>query len=780
MGNDKRSITGLIHSLLPEKAAKRISGAARSEKLRTVMNNVLDLLLGKYLIAFAAISAAAGSVMMMYRMTEVSIMVYLMNIKDIMGMRPGHFFGLFSLADGSVKDAADIIKAVYLVLLLFCTLVMFAFIRKGRCRSEKLMIALGGTALLIAILNTKKFPAASLALFAAVILLGTAYYLCFFTRLKAAASFIAAAAVFLDSRCILIMTAVSLILLYLRSSKKDGKKAVFHVMMVIAAAAGLIVSMMICPKVPAFSSAQEAVSVLSETVIPDDSLFELDKDIEEGIFNTGCCGMTPVKLLLSQLCAAVIPVSHIITASEMLKMNNLVILILTVLAVSVILQHRSDRRFTAICLSLASALILFMPEKDQLVAVFSVFLLVIYQRRFQEASLVFSEKLFLPLALGVTAFRHVGFVLTASASSFALTHYFLTYTDAGFIPRAFIGTVFRILMGDVIRRSSLMAVMHTFEVVCILLEAAVFLLMLRSVKKPETRRIFMILVLMYSCSPASNCLTRNGCDLKLDWFLEFLTFVCVLVIWRNKAWIWTVPAVCLVCMLIHNVFALTFYPVIFALLVFRSFLEDDGKRVRNTAVILLSLVCVAVPLFWFEFCYTPSLTYTAKDMVDDISRRNGGDFMVYNDIIKYVIYDFDNEHRAHFKEFIISSMYVNVFIAFILSLPLIAAFAAMLKKLWMQYRAAVSRLACIAIGMAVSITLLLFIAECDFGRWASNLLRSLILTMAVVTVIQPEEKLWYKDISKKRLDILLYGTLALQAVMPGFDEMLKEMRLFEQ
>ena len=80
--------------------------------------------------------------------------------------------------------------------------------------------------------------------------------------------------------------------------------------------------------------------------------------------------------------------------------------------------------------------------------------------------------------------------------------------------------------------------------------------------------------------------------------------------------------------------------------------------------------------------------------------------------------------------------------------------------------------------MSVLVSVPLFITETDFGRWCSAMMKSIIVTLAVLTVIQPEDKKWYRGIPERKMYIWLAAAIVLQAIMPTFNVFLDELRLF--
>ena len=103
----------------------------------------------------------------------------------------------------------------------------------------------------------------------------------------------------------------------------------------------------------------------------------------------------------------------------------------------------------------------------------------------------------------------------------------------------------------------------------------------------------------------------------------------------------------------------------------------------------------------------------------------------------------------------------------LLSLPLFALFVYMLAKSVKQEKNKIKKLVYIVMGLSLFVTIGPFFTDCDWGRWCAYNLKTILIPMISISVLQPADKKWYSICDEKKLKIFMYITLLLQAVMPS-------------
>ena len=757
-------------------AVGKLIGSFPTDKVRSFVNSIKELLLGKYLFFIAAIVVMNPCSSAMLDSKNIAVESLMLCPRDIIGVGPGNFYGIFSAEIFRSVDYGMLATVIYVILT--AMLIIPVYMMMKRCTSHITKLITGMVCLIVLkiIFNTWNFVLFSPTLLLSSAMAGWTFFILLFCPEKKGplAALPAAAAVFIDSR----MTGALILLLIAQHLISREKKISYRNVGLAAAAgiAGLALSMLMYIPAKDLGSEEEAIN----TIINSDprilealgSEAEIRREVlRSELIKSGLYNMSPVQFMVSG--SIVRYIQNFL--SDASSVNNLFLLAgSAVLAVFIGNRNMYKDFISVLCVS-AAALLFYIPLNGLKLMALSVVTVILIDVFVYGEKIVLSCKRIVSTAFGIVLFKHIALVLIAEPQPFAITHYYLSYQEFGFISRGLVGTLLQAVLGEQIPAATVICLIRAFSVMVILMETVFFLHYYRRIKDENGRRLYLLLVMLYSVSLASSVLCTL---LNLDWWLVMLTFVSVYIIIRNNSAVYLIPVICAICMLIHNVFPLTYYPLIFMMLVYRSFIGTEGHGKRNITVTVLSLGVSAVMLIGLRYFYEPDSSLTVQNMMDTLTYRCMNKKMVYKELVEYVILDRNNVHNSFFSERITLSMYINVILVIILSLPVIYMFVYALHRSAMDEKKRISRLAYMLIGASVFAAVPLFITETDFGRWCSAIMKSIIIMLAVLTVIQPEEKKWYRDIPERKLYIWLAIAITMQAEMPTFDEFLENLEMF--
>ena len=757
-------------------AVGKLIGSFPTDKVRSFVNSIKELLLGKYLFFIAAIVVMNPCSSAMLDSKNIAVESLMLCPRDIIGVGPGNFYGIFSAEIFRSVDYGMLATVIYVILT--AMLIIPVYMMMKRCTSHITKLITGMVCLIVLkiIFNTWNFVLFSPTLLLSSAMAGWTFFILLFCPEKkgSLAALPAAAAVFIDSR----MTGALFLLLIAQHLISRGKKISYRDAGLAAAAgiAGLALSMLMYIPAKDLGSEEEAIN----TIINSDprilealgSEAEIRREVlRSELIKSGLYNMSPVQFMVSG--SIVRYIQNFL--SDASSVNNLFLLAgSAVLAVFIGNRNMYKDFISVLCVS-AAALLFYIPLNGLKLMALSVVTVILIDVFVYRDRIIISSRHFIASAFGFILFKHIALVLMAHPYAFGMTQYYLSYQEFGFISRGLVGTLFQAVLGEQIADTTVTLISRVFAIMVILLETAFFLYFFRRIKDGREKKLYLLLVVLYGVSPASSVLCTV---MYLDWWLVMLTFLSVYIIAKNNAAMFLIPVICFICMLIHNVFPLTYYPLIFMMLVYRSFIGTEGHGKRNITVTALSLGASAFMLVWLRYFYEPDSSLTVQSMMDTLTYRCMNKKMVFKELVEYVILDREHLHNSFYSERITKEMYINVIIVMILSLPVIQMFVYALRKSAMDEEKRISRLAYLLIGMSVLVSVPLFITETDFGRWCSAMMKSIIVTLAVLTVIQPEDKKWYRGIPERKMYIWLAAAIVLQAIMPTFNVFLDELRLF--
>ena len=360
----------------------------------------------------------------------------------------------------------------------------------------------------------------------------------------------------------------------------------------------------------------------------------------------------------------------------------------------------------------------------------------------------------------------------SSPGQFRITPFYICYQDFGFIQRGLFGTVFRFLFGESIPKDTFFS---AYFISYVLLKILLFLLIVRIMhyaKSNEERTVAMLLVFAFLISPGFD-------KFYFETFGYVMAWASVLLAYKNRNTVFLIPVFCLLAMLTHQVFAGIIFPVVFIVLIYRVFIDSQGHTVRNTAVLTITLLVVCISFFYFTFFNARKIDMTYEQVCDIINGISGGFFIPHEILVKYVYLDGYGSHLEKFLEKNIDQL-IHLLCVFLLSLPSVFLYVYAFVHSAGKTKSKKQKFGYIICVLSILAIVPAFVRESDFGRWCSQYVSMLVLAPLILTVFQTENNKWYRDMSKKRLSLIMALIFFTALIQPNFDTLLLsyEIKLF--
>lgn len=369
-------------------------------------------------------------------------------------------------------------------------------------------------------------------------------------------------------------------------------------------------------------------------------------------------------------------------------------------------------------------------------------------------------------------------ILAMEGEQFVYMHYYVSYQSFGIIPRGLIGSIFYAVFGETITLDKLLvifwAVFSILLVLCFLFLRWIW----NSTDERSANTVIKSLLMMFIVSPAFSFLFHLNNIFKLDYFLFCITLACIYIAVKNKPFVWVIPLLAAVCMLIHTVFACTMFPILFIVLVYRALVNSEGHTARNIAVMLLTLAAVASLFLYFSFIYKVPDELTLEEIMKTLLFRSSGSIQPDETYVKLIWADKDNEHFAYFQDLIKPSQIISIGYIFICALPLTLMYFYALNHSAKAETKALPKLGYLAMALSLFVTFVPALTETDYGRWCGYFLLTLILSIVLLSKMQPDNKKWFDGISEPFFKRFFAVGLVIAACFPTFDAFIRELPFF--
>lgn len=329
-------------------------------------------------------------------------------------------------------------------------------------------------------------------------------------------------------------------------------------------------------------------------------------------------------------------------------------------------------------------------------------------------------------------------------SDFELTQFYVNYQHFGFIQRGLFGTLMQLILGDRFNADSLSITVTVFQVIFISAVTVMLMLFVKKAKNGKEKYIVFFLMLIFLVGPSN---TRKA----LENINIFLTLVSMYLLYKNKNTAWLTLPLTVICMLFHQVYAAIIFPMLFIAMVYRAFIDSDSHTLRNTSILVTTTLSVCILFFYMTFFNAASIDISYDEFYRILSTRSFNTLAINTNLINYVWLDHAHDHYRMIPNTITVSQKKNALIAFVVNLPLLMIYVYAFVKSIKSEKSRFKKFAYVTAMLSVLAILAPFITDTDYGRWFSQYIMHITVSTAFLSVIQPKDKKWYKDIPNKRL-----------------------------
>lgn len=309
----------------------------------------------------------------------------------------------------------------------------------------------------------------------------------------------------------------------------------------------------------------------------------------------------------------------------------------------------------------------------------------------------------------------------------------------GFIRRGFLGSVVLLISLifniNIIKGISL--VQFAGEILFCISLILIFEFLLKQCKTQKQENIVILLLSVF--------IQMFGFRFYLyDWgepdvYMISLTMLAVLFILKEKH-IFAVVPICCIGEMIHEGYALMFFPIVFALLFYSFWLETDTAKKRKKFIALsLALLATASLFFYFYFISKPISKYTSNAVLEEMQNHCGETLsQLLKDNVKYIWFGADTyslplwENGKPTVEFF-NRIYC-IICAVITCLPsflfIIIVWISRIKN-YKEKKNILSELVCF---FSVFTVIPLIIVHADTARWISDFVLYESIILSVLTI----------------------------------------------
>lgn len=764
---------------------------------------VFDLLTGKFmfLLVFLVTAASTADVLEKQLAFNDTMLYYALPV-DEGCFYPNAFFGVFEPLIGDFDMLAMVLKGIYLVLVIFIALCMMFWLKRISSpirRMEFAAIAGAFMKLLISTVSAKNATvdltslALNLMLALALMWLVSVVMHSLKLYLIPVAMVLTAISQVFECRTIMLITP-ALVFLFIFAKKFVGNKAVNLRILCVAMVISSIVMLVI-------------TNIFSENNVYDVyTLGEISAYLKE----YGDPEQNLEYISLHKLLGTTVlyQLNTIFQDAERFFIYNNAFLIAAAFVISLICAVRKKAKAVGENITIFRALhdIFNIDEENKVskILLWGVLLFLVYTTLFlAKINLV----LFVVyLMIGIWIFKKEGFkypfsvmpdlkrvallslvfvlvkhlirILIYPGRPFALMHYYVSYQQFGFLPRAVVGTLFNAVLGYKIPEMELLL---TLKILFILMLGLLVLFIVRNYQRAAEgfeKKLIFLMSFAFMVSSGFMIFSHYDNLFKIDLFNIILAILCIVLSAKNNGFVCFVPAICFVAMLTHQVFTCTIFPVLFIILVYRAFVNNEGHPIRNISVLFLTFFVVAGTFGYFTFIYEVPEHLEMESCVALIDDRSGKFFEVYEEFFKYIWLDKDKVRMEAIQSEIMPSQKVNAIIIFVLSSPLLYMFYYALNRSAKMETKIFPKLAYLVMGLSALMVFPPFFTDIDYGRWYTYYLFTILIGFAVLSRLQPQDKKWYEGMDKKYLLKYYLISAVILASFQTFDSFLGEYYAF--
>lgn len=363
-----------------------------------------------------------------------------------------------------------------------------------------------------------------------------------------------------------------------------------------------------------------------------------------------------------------------------------------------------------------------------------------------------------------------------SRDPFTICAYYFNYFDFGFTQRSLVGTLFYLLFGYYIPEKYCYVYVTSFFYLSYALLALILIMIYRAyIKSPKNDNSYVpkVLFFLYLTSAPFLLHAHERFVFRLDLYGMCLAFLSIYILYKNR-YVFFVSILCVLGILNHQVFVFIVFPMIFIVFVYRVFIDCGNHFKRNLiafSIMVLSVIGIFVYLQFFSHAYT---AISGEEAIEIVLERSGGfvsdDNVVDGEssVLTTVIFADAKTHVEIWQNRIMDTHIIMTLKKFAYSLPLIVLYFYAFFKSAKYEEDKFKKFIYYAMPFSIIAFLPTYVLELDFGRWNQHLLATFMLVLFFLTILQSEDKKWYRDIDKKKMKIWLATVYILMIKMQLF------------
>lgn len=333
---------------------------------------------------------------------------------------------------------------------------------------------------------------------------------------------------------------------------------------------------------------------------------------------------------------------------------------------------------------------------------------------------------------------------------YGILQYYISWSELGFIQRGLIGEILKLIFGHVIPIDRMIHIAMTIHLVCLIL---LIFFMVRLYRSSHKGCIASRLAMFILAGTVLYPYLFTMC-FRTDLVLSCITLACVLLCVKNNAFVWFIPLLSVVALLIHPAYGFLIFSPVFISMCYRAWIKPEQHNKRNVAVLMLTTFLVISLFIFFSFFSYRFAKLSVYEASQNIVERAGGwwydedPWLRYDpetdtcNLFSYLLYADPNVLNGGIKLDDVQTELSHLYTLkrLVLYIPLLIYYFYIYFSGARQYTGKWKRYLCYLLPFTILTILPLYIWEVDWGRWNLHLILSLIISMQIPSVIDPALK----------------------------------------
>lgn len=387
--------------------------------------------------------------------------------------------------------------------------------------------------------------------------------------------------------------------------------------------------------------------------------------------------------------------------------------------------------------------------------------------------------------------------------SYQIPSYILNYKDAGFINRAFIGTISRMIFGEIITNRDIILLSSCTQIIIITILSVFFSVLLGKYKHNKFQNVILLVFIFYWILPISySAYYQELFTIHLDIYNVLFNLLIIISYFKLKTNLKLVSYLLIACvsLLTHTNFFFMGFPIMLFLLIVELTETSHQKKFFIKAFFLVVFICAFFLIVQFASSISMSLDETIQYITNHYSGYDLDTIITGEEwgYIPYYVFMLQNYYFSDFFTNIFDNLKVYWQDMFIGGIETIIIFSPIIFFLIQSLRNVLKsnnkklKIVCVS-GYIFSLMFLpLFILVVDYGRWFTLLAMYFSIIWGFLFYKYKEELIslgyleWLQTyITKHKLFICLLiifylslGKIGLIELWPRFGVILNEFLAF--